>query len=164
MSRHDSNQDVFPTYDLPTNVFLSRRGTRALTNEAAIEALLSARGFVKVYAEDLSLPEQFALFRQAEEIVGIHGAGLAPLQYRSPSSPALRFVELAPIGIMTRWFGIMCEQVGGKYAAVRGRIRPEYVPHLYRDEPYLKDANDSFEVDPKSLEKALEIVRSSSTI
>jgi hypothetical protein len=160
MSRHDRDSAVFPDFDLPAKVFLSRRGTRSLTNEAEIEQLLAARGFVKVYAENLSVPQQFALLRQADEIVAIHGAGLAPLQYRSSSKQAVRLVELAPAGIVTRWFGIMCEQVGGKYIAVRGRLKAEYVEGLYAAEPFLRYCDDNFEADPKSVEVALEMIRS----
>jgi hypothetical protein len=160
MAERDSDSVVFPSFDLPRKVFLSRRGTRSLSNEPEIQKLLSKRGFTKVYAEDLSVPRQFALFRQAEQIVGIHGAGLAPLEYRSPSKPGLHLIELAPVGIMTRWFGMMCEQVGGKYVAVRGRLKPEYIHGLYAEEFFEKYCNDNFEIDPKSLEVAFDIIES----
>jgi hypothetical protein len=158
MSRHQDDAAVFPSFDLPAKVFLSRRGTRSLTNEAEIDDVLSARGFSKVYAEDLGVPEQFALLRQADEVVAIHGAGLAPLQYRSLSRRPIRLIELAPAGIVTRWFGIMCEQVGGKYIAVRGRLKPEYVEGLYASEPFEKYCDDNFHVDPKSLEVAFDMI------
>jgi hypothetical protein len=54
----------------------------------------------------------------------------------------------------------MCEQIGGKYVAVRGRLKPEYIQGLYSDELFEKYCNDNFEIDPKSLEVALDIVRS----
>lgn len=160
MSEHDHDPAVFPSFDLPMKVFLARRGTRSLSNEHEIEDLLTARGFSKVYTESLSVPEQFALFRQAEQVVAIHGAGLAPLQYRSPSKSGMQLIELSPPGIMTRWFGMMCEQVGGKYIAVRGRLKPEYVDGFYAPEFSEKYCNDNFEVDPKSLEVALQMVGS----
>jgi hypothetical protein len=87
MSKHDCDAEVFPSFDLPANVFLPRRGTRSLTNEAEIYSLLSAQGFEKVYSEDLTVPQQFALLRQADRIVAVHGAGLAPLEYRSSTRP-----------------------------------------------------------------------------
>jgi hypothetical protein len=162
MSEHDDDPEIFPSFELPKKVFLSRRGTRSLSNEGEVEQILTARGFAKVYAEDLTIAQQFALMRQADEVVAIHGAGLAPLEYRSPSRPGLRLLELAPAGIVTRWFGIMCEQVGGKYIAVRGRIKPEYVKGFYAHEPFEKYCNDNFEIDPKSLEVALEMIGSPS--
>jgi len=160
MREHDSDPVAFPTFELPRKVFLARRGSRSLSNEREVETVLSDHGFVKVYAEGLTVPQQFALFRQATDVVGIHGAGLAPMQYRSPSAPPLIFVELAPAGIVTRWFGIMCEQVGGHYIAVRVRIKPEYVEGLYADEPFLSYCNDRFEVDPRSVDVALEMIAS----
>jgi hypothetical protein len=160
MSQHDNDSAVFPSFDLPRRVFISRRGARSLSNEEEIEKLLSDRGFTKLYAEDLSVPQQFALFRQADQVVGIHGAGLAPLEYRSPSKPGFRLIELAPVGIVTRWFGIMCEQVGGKYIAVRGRVKPEYIRGLYAEEFFEEYCNDNFEIDPKSLRVALEMITS----
>jgi hypothetical protein len=151
-------QNLVPRLDLPPRIFLSRRGTRSLLNEGEIETLLSARGFIKVYAEDLTLDEQFAMWRQATDVVAIHGAGMAPMQYRPHDAPALRLVELAPVGLMTRWFGLMCEQVGGKYIAVRARILPQYVEALYNPAPFLKNCDDNFAIDPRSLEVALETI------
>jgi capsular polysaccharide biosynthesis protein len=151
-------RDLFPRLDLPRRIFLSRRGTRSLLNEGEVEALLSARGFTKIYAEDLTLDEQFALWREATDVVAIHGAGMAPMQYRSPDAPTFRLVELAPVGWMTRWFGIMCEQVGGKYIGVRARSLPEYIDALYDPAPFLNRCDDDFAIDPRSLEVALETI------
>jgi len=60
--------------------------------------------------------------------------------------------------MVTRWFAIMCDQIGGRYIQVRGRFKPEYIHDLYGSEPYVKYTNDSFEVDPKSLKIALEMI------
>jgi hypothetical protein len=59
---------------------------------------------------------------------------------------------------MTRWFGMMCEQVGGKYIAVRGRLKPEYINDLYGPDFSERYCNDDFEIDPKSLEIALKMI------
>ena len=145
-----------PKLDTPKKVFIARRGGRAILNEAEVDAVLP--GYTKIFPEKLSAAEQFALFRNATDIVAIHGAALAPMQYRPTSAPQLRLVELTPVAMATRWFGIMCHQVGGKYIQVRGRIKPEYVPYLYGAEPYQAHVNDSFEVDPKSLQVALQMI------
>jgi len=146
----------FPTCDTPKKLFISRRDYRTISNEAEVEAALP--GFTKVYTEDLSAAEQFALFQNATHVVAVHGAGLAPMQYRPRSAPPLRLVEIAPAGMVTRWFAIMCDQIGGRYIQVRGRFKPEYIHDLYGSEPYVKYTNDSFEVDPKSLKIALEMI------
>lgn len=137
-------------------VFLPRRDTRNLTNQAAIEAFLTARGYVTVYPETLDAAGQFALFHHAEEIVAVHGAGLAPLLYRQPDAPPQRLVEIMPCGHMTDVYRVMCQQVGCGWTGVRGRIKPEYVNDLYRiGTPFTRYSLDPFEVDPLSLERAL---------
>ncbi len=60
-------------------LFFARRGTRALSNQAEVEALLSARGYVTYYPEDHPLREQLSIAQHARHVVGIHGAGLGEL-------------------------------------------------------------------------------------
>lgn len=87
--------------DQPRRIFVSRRKTRALENEAEIEACLTSRGYETVYPEDLSVPDQLRLFRDAEDIVAIHGAGLAPMIYAQPGGRLRQLVEILPCGHMT---------------------------------------------------------------
>ena len=47
---------------------------------------------------------------------------------------------------------------------VRGRLKPEYVPHVYGSEPYFTHSNDPFEVDPLSVRAALEILEGASDV
>lgn len=137
-------------------VFLSRRDTRCLSNQPQVEALLSAQGYVTVYPETLDAAGQFALFHHAEEIVAVHGAGLAPLLYRQPDSRLQHLVEIMPCGHMTDVYRVMSQQVGCGWTGVRGRIKPEYVNEVYRiGTPFTRYSLDSFEVDPLSLERAL---------
>lgn len=140
-------------------VFVDRRGTRAIENGDAIRAMLGARGFETVYPEDLGAADQMRLWLEATDVVAIHGAGIAPLQFRKPADPPLRLVEILPVGHMTRFFCSMCHDVGGAYVGVRGQLKPGYVAALYRrGEPFLAQTLDSFTVDPRSLEVALHLV------
>lgn len=142
----------------PRRLFLSRRGTRALENEAEIESFLAGRGYQKIYPETLSAAEQFKLFESAEAIVAIHGAALAPLLYRSEASPLRQVVELFPCGHMTDVFRVVAGQVGCRWAGVRGRIRPEQVAPAYDfGARFTRFSLDPFHVDPRSLALALEI-------
>jgi hypothetical protein len=150
------NEFDLPNHQTPSKVFIARRRFRTIINQAEVEGMLP--GYTKVYTEDLSAAEQFALFRNATHVVAVHGAGLAPMQFRSRSAPPLRLVEISPVGHATRWFGVMCDQVGGRYIQVRGRLKPKYVPYLYLDKPYYIHSSDSFEVDPASLTLALEMI------
>lgn len=144
---------------LPDRVFISRRKTRHLENEAEVEAFLARRGFTKVYPEELSVTDQFKLFEQAQQIVSIHGAALAPLLFRSRTSRLESLIELFPCGHMTDVYRVMCHQVGCKWIGVRGKIKPEHVGPAYDlTKPFLKYSLQSFEIDLQSLELAMEVI------
>lgn len=143
---------------LPDKIFLSRRGTRKISNIEEVEALLSKHGYVTIYPEDHPPMVQIAMIRQAKAIVAIHGAGLGPILYRQPGSE-VTLLEILPAGMMTDFFRIMCDQVGGRYCAVRGRLKPDYVKQAYGDAPMLAYSFDDFEVDVESVKVALEILR-----
>ena len=144
---------------LPKKVFLTRKNTRTLSNISEIEGVLGARGFQTILPETLSPADQFRLFLNAEEIVAIHGAGLAPLLYSTPELGPKKLIELLPCGHMTDVYRVMASDVGCGWVGVRGRIKGEYIPHVYKtDKPaYVLHSMDSFEVDPVSLEYAFEI-------
>ena len=148
-----------PATGLPARVFLSRRGTRALVNEAEIAALLAARGYATVYPEDLSVVDQIRLLREADEIVAVHGAALGPLAYRAGHRPGGRIVELFPCGHVTDIWRAVAGEVGCDWIGVRGRIRPEQVRPAYDlARPFVRFSLQNFEIDPVSLERALEIL------
>ena len=140
---------------VPQRVFLSRRNTRTLSNEAEVVAYLAAMGFVTFYPEDLCARDQFRLFREAETIVAIHGAGLAPLLYRPSGGHLRQLIEILPCGHMTDVYRIMAQQVGCAWIGVRGKLKPAYVRPAY-DFSARFDAfsRDDFEVDIQSLELA----------
>lgn len=141
---------------LPARIFLARRKTRAITNQQEIEALLHPLGYVTLYPEDLPVAQQFRLFNNAERIVAVHGAGLAPLLYRHPRSPLRQLVEILPAGHMTDFFRLMAQQVGVSWIGLRGRLKPEYIRPAYQAQGvFTRYSLDGFEVDPVSLERAL---------
>ncbi|WP_426956357.1 glycosyltransferase family 61 protein [Muricoccus radiodurans] len=79
----------------PRRLHVLRRGPKAwfrrLLNEDRVGGLLGARGFVPVVLEDLSLPDQVALFRGAECVAGVYGGGLFNTVF---SPPSLRLLSL----------------------------------------------------------------------
>lgn len=147
------------TRDLPRRVFISRRDSRRLTNEAEITAHLTTHGLETIYAEDLEPIEQFRLLAQAELIVAIHGAALAPLLYRPPEAPPATVVELFPVGHMTMVWRALAAQVGCRWAGVRGHMRPRHITGGLYDltKPFTRYSAESFEIDPVSLDRALEL-------
>jgi capsular polysaccharide biosynthesis protein len=145
--------------ELPKRVFLSRQDTRTLENEAEIEAYLGKRGYVKVYAESLSVPDQFRLFQEAESVVAVHGAGLAPLLYCSRNAGPKNLIELLPCGHMTDVYRVMSQQVGCRWVGVRGKIKPEHISGVYDlAKPFRRHSLQSFEVDLPSLELAFDMI------
>lgn len=146
---------------LPAKVLLARRGTRAIANQGEIEAMLHPLGYVTLYPEDLTIPDQFRLFDEATDMVAIHGAGLAPLVYRSGGRAPLKLVELFPAAHMANLYRVASDRMRGKYVAVRGRITPGDAAAAYRPgQPYTANSLKDFEVDPASLRVALDVVAS----
>lgn len=153
----DRLQDVSIQKELPRRVFLARKKTRNISNQAEIEAMLVQLDFQTIYPEELSVADQFALFNHAETIVAVHGAGLAPLLYRHPDSRLRQLVEILPCGHMTDVFRMMAQQVGCDWIGVRGKLKGKYIQPAYKigDGLFAAFSMDSFEVDPVSLERAL---------
>jgi capsular polysaccharide biosynthesis protein len=160
MRAHDADEAVFPSFDdLPKKIFVARKDTRRISNQAEVEAVLAALGYATIYMEEHSNEMQFALVRGASHIVGIHGAGLAPLQYYPLGREPLDFVEIQPPGCTSNFFQLMADQIGARYCAVRGRLKPEYVEPSYDGTPLTRFTSDDFEVDPFSVRVAIEINR-----
>jgi len=141
--------------DIPRRVFLARRGTRNLSNQAEVDSFLAARGFVTIYPEEMPVRDQFRLFRDAETIVAVHGAGLAPLLYRPGDARLHQLIEILPCGHMTDVFRLTAQQVDVAWIGVRGRLKPAYVAPAYDlDAVFKMFSLDSFSVDTRSLAQA----------
>lgn len=144
--------------DAPRRVFLSRRDTRAPTNEAEIMEWLRQKGFAKVYPEDLSPAQQIHLFRHAEIMVAVHGAGLAPLLYMQPGGRLRHLVEILHAGHMTDVYRVMAHQVDVQWIGVRGRLKPQYIKDAYDiGSTYKAHSLDNFEIDLSALETAFDM-------
>lgn len=140
---------------LPLRVFLTRRDTRRITNSSEVEALLDRYGFTTLCPEDLSVHDQFRLFQEVEYLVAVHGAGLAPLLYRTPDSALKQLIEILPCGHMTDVYRVMAEQVGCAWIGIRGKAKPEYVQPAYDFKSgFTAFSLDDFEVDLDTLELA----------
>jgi hypothetical protein len=102
---------------------------------------------------------QLRLLMEAEEIVAIHGAAVAPLIYRSVQAPRAKLVEIFPCTKMTNVWRAMGHLVGCDWSGVRGKIEPAHLKGLYDiSMPYLSDGDADFEADPVSLERALAVI------
>ncbi len=116
--------------------YISRSLTklRQVTNEDALSAFLTERGFTVVHLENMSPVEQIALFSNAKTIVAPHGAGLTNLIYAN----APNVVELIPADFWGWGYFIpLTHAVGGRHWPVVGTDR------------------DNFHVDIAAVERAL---------
>ncbi len=83
-----------PERERPRRIFCARRtDKRACRNAAEVERLFVERGFTIVYAEDHSLAEQAALFREAEVIAGYAGAAMFNLCYTTSPKDVVLLVS-----------------------------------------------------------------------
>ena len=140
----------------PSKIFVTRKGSRCLINQQEVEDFLRQRGYTAIYIEDYSVQDQLSIFSVATNVVAIHGAGLAPLLYRCPSLPPIEVVELFPCGLVNRSFQVITQKIGGRWAGVRGRMRPEYIDSIYKiTTKFHKTPEDDFFIDIASLEAAL---------
>lgn len=142
--------------DSPQKLFLSRKSTRNLTNEDEITDLLSTHGFQKIYMEDLSPELQLSYLLNAQEVVAIHGAALAPMLYRDHNCSPIKLIELFPVGHLTNVYRAVVAAQDGRWCGVRGHINKQNIEHIYRlDQPYMEHSLEAFSVDPTSVEIAL---------
>jgi hypothetical protein len=78
-------------------LFIDRRGSRRVANAAGLDAALETLGFGRWFLEDLSLHRQVELFRAADIVLGLHGAGFTNIMHCRPGTLV---VEVVPEGIV----------------------------------------------------------------
>lgn len=101
------------------NIYITRRDAtkRLVANERELVQALRRRGFVVVCPGEIPWPEQVAVFREAECIVGPHGAAFTNILF---SRPGCRLVELFPAEENVWYFQRMAENVGVRHSAFQG--------------------------------------------
>jgi capsular polysaccharide biosynthesis protein len=90
-------------------LYIARRQTRRVANQAELEAFLRARGFDTHNLENLSVDQQIDLFAQAEWVVAPHGAELGNLLFCRPGTKVL---ELAPDSGFKPYYSYICNKLG----------------------------------------------------
>jgi hypothetical protein len=104
---------------------------RSLRNEAELIAALQQRRFQVVDPGSLSWDKQYALFRRATQVVGIHGAALTNVLFRWPGS--LSVLEITAPGNAAEVFKMMALALDYRFARIEGchargrRDRPSFV-------------------------------------
>jgi hypothetical protein len=82
-----------PAAGFPKRIYVSRNDAklRRVQNEESILPVLEARGFERVILKGLPMATQVQYFRQAEAIIGPHGAGLAHTAWCKPGTKVIEF-------------------------------------------------------------------------
>jgi len=160
LARQPFERDPEP---VPERLFVARRGERVVLNEDEVTAFLAQEGYERVYMEDYSIARQWQMLAEAQDVVGIHGAGLASLGFSAHrpvgALPRFRLVELFSPGFSSSCFRFYTAVLGGTWVGVRGKITPAVVRDL--DMLGHARAHDmaSFEVDLDALREALDFSR-----
>jgi hypothetical protein len=94
---------------LAKRIYVTRRKAsgRRVANEAELLESLQSLGFMSAALEDYEWLDQVALFRDAEAIIGPHGAGLANLAF---CSPGVLVVELMAKTYPFTFYPEICRQ------------------------------------------------------
>lgn len=99
---------------LPKRLYISRADAaiRRIKNEDELLSVLEPLGFVSVQLAKLTLGEQVSLFRQAECIIGHHGAGFTNVAF---CSPATVFIEIFQNGHFAGCFARLAQLSSLRY-------------------------------------------------
>ncbi len=108
-----------PPEPLPKRIFLLRGATRTRHVEGEMELAkkLEALGFVAMVGRWSNLAEQIAAFRDAEIVVGAHGAGLANILW---SGPKTLLIEICAANARKTTGLHWASSVGADYFALTG--------------------------------------------
>lgn len=114
-------------------IFVSRRDAafRRLAGEADLHPELERRGFAIVDPGGRTVLDQIRMFRNAEIVAGVHGAGLANMVW-ARTGPAV--VELAPHTRDDGFYAMLARACGGPHAVVRAAADETDVPFHYRSD------------------------------
>jgi capsular polysaccharide biosynthesis protein len=142
--------------ELPEKVFISRRGSRNITNASEIEKfLVDQYGFQKFYFEDIPMLEQWSIIRHAKVVVGIHGAAFGALVFNRNQVKVLEFFNP---GYVVNSIKNVTIAVGGKWSGIMGDM-----PELYKESAFVKNprifATSPVTISPESLRMGLEYLK-----
>jgi hypothetical protein len=144
-----------PHLELPAKIYLSRKDTRKIINETELFAFLDQHGFTRIFPEDLSVRDQLSMFRYADQIVAIHGAGMAPILW-GDAARSLKIIELFPPSYMTNVWRVIAEQKNWPWVGVRGKLWPAICKHIYANTRPRKYSQKNFEVCMDSFASAFD--------
>ncbi|WP_224999311.1 DUF563 domain-containing protein [Cesiribacter sp. SM1] len=114
-------------YGLPPSlkhdrIYLKRGGRRgrrlSALNSREVEDVVKSFNYRVVDTDGLSIDEQRNLFANAAHVVGLHGAGLTNLIFRSGAN--LHLLEVFPLDFYPQHYFWLCRELGFSYSALYG--------------------------------------------
>jgi hypothetical protein len=97
-----------PSSSLPKRFYIIREGyTRGIANEQGVRDHFKSQGWALIAPEKLSIPDQIALFRDAEAIAGLHGSALTNLLWCSPGASVIEFTPANFMSGAFEWLSII---------------------------------------------------------
>lgn len=129
LNNENASQNPFPK-----RIYISRKKTRRIRNEAELLPILQKHGIETVVPENLSFSDQISLFAGAKLVIAPHGAALTNLLFCSPGTFVLEF--FSPNYVNTCYWSI--SNIGNlrySYILGEGKRPPEYLdPHNVRED------------------------------
>ena len=128
----------------PRLLLISRRSTRAFTNAGAIARAATALGYEVVVGEPVrhaELPSFARVVNSCDELVGVHGAGLANLVFLPAGAVVVQVVPLDGLDAMAAEdFGEPARDAGLRYVHYRVAVAESTLARRYpRDHRVLRD-------------------------
>jgi hypothetical protein len=93
-------------------IFINRQDERALENSNEVNLLVQSYGFKSIYMEDFTPEEQFRIVANAQEVISIHGAGMAFMPFNTSIQ---KVIELFPPGVQHQFFPVLMNGTVNNY-------------------------------------------------
>jgi capsular polysaccharide biosynthesis protein len=137
----DRIEDVAPHPDAKKRIYVSRKSaaTRQLVNEEELLSMLESEfEFHPILNEDYTIIDQVAIYRDADIVIGPHGAGLTNTLFaESPSLLAEMFSQ-----VQQPFYQTLAQAMGIRYLGVPGTpARPDNDPTRADNAPFRVDVS-----------------------
>jgi hypothetical protein len=131
---------------LSKKIFISRKndslqGNRKIVNNKELEKLLTAKGFKIITLSNFSFKKQVEIFKAADFIIGLHGAGFTNIVFSKPKTKILE---------------IKTKATGEQYASLAKKCKLKYQKIIEKNiSPTLRHQNSHIVVNLSKLKKMI---------
>lgn len=153
--RHRILQNIggpIPPMDPTRRIYLSRSGSRSITNHDAVEREFRDRGFMIVDPSTLTFADQVRLFASASVIAGPMGAALSNVIFAPEGSRVI--VLSSPFLVRFPIFANLAAFAGCQYTAIAGQ-HPRFRPGSQDERAPLNLSHTDFSIAISKLRRGL---------